>query len=363
MTRQFGRSRANGASVYEVDLLSVEAEDGPSSKSGDAIAARFSVPGWSRPAVVVIDAGFRAAGEAMCEHITTYYKTDIIDLVISTHPDTDHINGLPVVLENMSVVNLLVHQPRQYAGKAAKDFRNIEVVDDLLTIAKRKGTTVAQPFAGAMYFGTQLRILGPTEAYYKELVEAHLDEVRSGSASASKGTSETLLAKFLRKRSSGSVALLPKETLTDDGETGPRNNMSVITLVQVDGHRILFTGDAGIPALTQAADAYEAQIGSFSTVGIDLFQAPHHGSHHNVGRTILDRILGQSGAGYQEVSAMISSAKADEDHPSPKVVNALLRRGCEVVATEGHGKQWSSSDAPSRPGWAPVTPMGPQAEN
>jgi beta-lactamase superfamily II metal-dependent hydrolase len=348
--------------VYEIDFLAVEGDDGPSAKSGDAITMRLSVLGRATPAVVVIDAGFRRTGEAVCEHVDRYYRTDQIDLVISTHPDTDHINGLSTVLENMQVIELLVHQPREWIGNAG-DFQNIEVVDEILAVVRRKGAIVTQPFTGLNRLGGAIRILGPTEAYYKELVEAHLDEVRSGLASARKALAETetLLAKMLRAKASGPVVELPEETLSDDVETGPRNNTSVITLLQVDGRRALLTGDAGIPALTQAADEYEGTIGSFASRRIDFLQAPHHGSRRNVGPTILNRLLGSPEAPYGGAATLISSAKADEKHPSPKVTNALLRRGARVVATEGETTCWPSPDAPDR-GWATATPVGPMTE-
>ena len=53
---------------------------------------------------------------------------------------------------------------------------------------------------------------------------------------------------------------------------------------------ILFTADAGVPALEQA-------IGQLEVIGFDfnrlrIVQVPHHGSKRNVGPKILDRILG-----------------------------------------------------------------------
>ncbi len=84
------------------------------------------------------------------------------------------------------------------------------------------------------------------------------------------------------------------ETLTDDGETGPRNNSSVITLLHVGGERMLFTGDAGIPALTAAASYYETIFGSFPAAPLTFFQTPHHGSRRNVGPTLLNRLLGSA---------------------------------------------------------------------
>src|SRR5437879_1107232 len=72
----------------------------------------------------------------------------------------------------------------------------------------------------------------------------------------------------------------------------PENNSSMILLLTVDGRHYLFTGDAGVPALTGALD-YAA------TVPIDwsllsFAQEPHHGSKRNVGPSILNRLFGSS---------------------------------------------------------------------
>jgi hypothetical protein len=109
-----------------------------------------------------------------------------------------------------------------------------------------------------------------------------------------------------------------------------------------------------MPALERAADYYEyIHLGPFSSYPLSFFQAPHHGSKHNVGRTILNRMLGQRGQPYQDLCGFISSAKTCDDHPSPKVSNALKRRGCRVALTEGK-KIWHHHNAPERYDYSPI---------
>src|SRR6266496_3776525 len=98
--------------MYEVDFLPVESEAGPGSKSGDAIAIRWRQPVTEENMVVVIDSGFTDVGDVMADHIKKYYSTTYVDLVISTHPDADHINGIARLLERLTVRELLLHQPR-----------------------------------------------------------------------------------------------------------------------------------------------------------------------------------------------------------------------------------------------------------
>jgi beta-lactamase superfamily II metal-dependent hydrolase len=346
--------------VYEVDFLPVENENRDGGKSGDAITVRFTREAEPRHAVVVIDGGRGYTSEELADHIGRYYGTDRVDLMISTHPDADHLDGLAGVIERLDVKELMVHQPRLHAYDVS-EFSNLEALDELLAVARRREVSVVEPFTGLSRFGGQVTVLGPTQSYYQELLQQHLIDAKAAVLSASAGA-------WLMQRGVNLLehlaSWLPMETLTDDGVTSPRNNSSVITLLGVGGERMLFTGDAGIPALTAAASYYETMFGSFPAAPLTFFQAPHHGSRRNVGPTILNRLLGFPQAPQAATcTAFISSAKAAPKHPSPKVVNALTRRGCFVAATEGRTICHNSPDSPPRPGWVGLSPLPPLVED
>lgn len=346
--------------MYEVDFLPVESEAGPGSKSGDAIAVHWQ-EGNGDDRVVVIDSGFTNVGDDLADHIEKYFPSSYVDLVISTHPDADHINGIARLLQRLPVGELLVHQPRLHHSEAAK-MHNIEAVDDVLAVARERGVIVTEPFTGLSRFDSRLLILGPSEAYYEGLLSEHIHEVKLGVA-LTRPTVTTRLTAFARSLLEYTLDRLPVETLSDDGETSPRNNSSVISLLQVDDRRLLFTGEAGIPALEAAADSYERSVGVFNAYPLRFFQAPHHGSKRNVGPSILNRILGPPSAPYgSPTTAFASSAAAAKKHPSPKVVNALLRRGCSFAATEGRAI-WHFQDAPSRSDYSPLPQQLPLQED
>jgi len=341
--------------VYEIDFLAVENEDGDSTKSGDAIAMHFD------ERVVVIDGGFSSIGDNLADHINTYYGSTHVDLLISTHPDTDHLNGLIKVLERCTVGELMMHLPWLHNSRA-NVIGNYEKIVEIYNLAISKGVTVTEPFTGESRFADQISILGPTKVYYEELLSEAVTEASAGKESlrASAGGFGTLLLSKATRVLERVVSFFPAETLNDLDETSPRNKMSVITLLQVDGKRMLFTGDAGIPSLEAAADWYEATVGAFSLSPLSLLQAPHHGSKRNVGPAILDRLLGAPGAHFSVVNAVVSSAKLSEKHPSPKVTNALGRRGANVNVTEGSTIAFTSGQ---RTGWAPKPTVGPLEES
>lgn len=349
--------------MYQIDFLPVENENQDSQNSGDAIAMRFTVPGMTRPAVVVVDAGYTATGDELVDHIAQYYDTDHVDLVISTHPDSDHVNGLTTVLERLSVGELLMHTPWAYRTDAS-NLGNYEKIRELADLAAAKKIPITQPFTGVRRLGGAVTILGPSEQYYQQLLNEALDEVYSGKAAERQSSlyaSGGLMTK-LTKAIERTLAYFPIETLSNADETSPRNKMSVVTLLNLDGERKLLTGDAGIPSLEAAADYYELNVGPFASNPLSLFQAPHHGSHRNVGPDVLDRILGTKDAAFSATTGIVSSAKSSEKHPSPRVTNALGRRGANVYATEGktilhHG------NGGARTGWSSATKVGPLVED
>lgn len=345
--------------MYEVDFLPVESDSGKGSKSGDAITMRFEHDG--RQVVVVIDAGYSKVGDEVADHVAKYYKTAHVDLIISTHPDADHLNGIETLLERVTVGELLIHDPRAHFANL-DGFSNLEVVERLIGVAISAGVTVTEPFAGLSRFDGAIQILGPTLDYYESQIQAQMDEERQGFVASSVREAKTAVFAAGRDLLTRAMAYFPSETLTDEGVVRGRNNSSVITLAQIDGERMLFTGDAGSEALGHASDKYEAGFGSFSSAPLDFFQAPHHGSKRNLGPSILNRMLGSADSPVGELEAFISSAKASEKHPSPKVVNALSRRGCSVSATEGrticHRKGYAN-----RVGWTTLIPIGPLAED
>jgi beta-lactamase superfamily II metal-dependent hydrolase len=339
---------------YEIDFLPV----GTGEKSGDAIALRV----WNNTGqqVFVIDGGTKEAGKMLVQHIRTFYGTNVVNGVISTHPDGDHASGLSEVLENMDVKYLLMHQPWDHAPdiKAAFETRALtnfglqrkmkeELVyaHELKKIADRKKIPIFEPFEGTGWTDGLFSVLGPSQTYYQSLLPQFRDmpEVKE----------EIGLFPGLIKKAEEKIEMVAEafniETLTDGNEHfSAENNTSTILLFNLGQDKVLFTGDADADALTLAAD-YAAR-NNISLTDLKILQVPHHGSKQNVGPTILNRI--------KAPTAHISvSPGAAPKHPSKKVVNALSRRGTRVF-TNGPGQLacYRSANVPARQGWFDLTP-------
>jgi beta-lactamase superfamily II metal-dependent hydrolase len=345
---------------FEIDFLAV----GEESKSGDAIALRYGNLHGARneQTVVIVDAGFTDTGTKLADFVRARYNPGYVDLLISTHPDQDHVGGLKTVVETLAlpgVTQLWMHKPWEHSstmdsarGDSFKSIKLSEPVQksfqgasELESVATQHGVEIFEPFVGLSTRDGTLQVLGPTREYYEEL----LLEVRPP-------TLATLLAEAAKKAARAVINMVhesfDEETLRDDGETQPQNNTSVITLLSSDGRSCLLTGDAGIPALELATDA----LGQHGVApgGLTLVQVPHHGSRRNVGPAVLDRILGPAERDAQRGSAIASVAPdGAPKHPSKKVTNAFQRRGYQVALTKGIN-YWYRIDAPDRSDYGPA---------
>lgn len=334
--------------MFEIDFLWV----GEETQTGDAIACRFTHPTTGAPVVVIIDGGFTETGDRIVEHVRSYYRTDRVDLAICTHPDDDHIRGLFAVVEGLNVERLLIHRPSVY-GFVGDDYKS-PLVEDLVLSALSNGTQVETPDAGTTYFDGALTVVGPSESDYvsflSEQAEWHSSSNRLlRSILGASGAVGRVLSKAL--------AGDPGETLdSDNGGTTPRNNTSIIVNVTVEGYRALFTGDAGAPALTAAADYMDAH--GLSAVPLDFFQVPHHGSRHNLTRELCQRLLGPIVGDRVLGTAYVSVGKKAEEHPRPEVANACKRRGYPVYETRGRNIWWHRGDAPARATYSTLESLG-----
>jgi beta-lactamase superfamily II metal-dependent hydrolase len=351
---------------YEVDFLPV----GDGEKCGDAIALRFGtlLANPPRQTVVIIDGGFKDSGAKVVEHVRNYYMTNDVAAVIATHPDGDHTGGLETVLSELNVANLLMHLPWKHTQNTSHLFEDDRVTDEsvkralresldtarnLEKVALKNGINIVEPFFGVTGLSKAMRVLGPTEQFYKSLLpgyrgtpEPKQDPVLAALKRIMEGPKET--AKKVAER-------WGYETLDDSGETTAENNSGAIVLFTIVGESLLFTGDAGIPALSQAVGRLCSEGFLFST--LKFVQVPHHASRRNIGPTLLNTLIGPKLTQEGPIKTAFASVSPDggPKHPSKKVTNAFLRRGAPVHVTAGSPKCYFNN-APGR-GWGRSVPL------
>lgn len=344
---------------YEIDFLGVETD-----KSGDAITLRYRANGYE--ALHVVDGGFQETGKPLVAHLVQHYgDAAAIDRVVLTHPDGDHAGGLREVLERLPVRELWMLRPWIYASELLPRFANYTSVERLAArlrsiytstaaleeIAERKRIPIYEPFQGARIGA--FTVLAPSRARYLDLIVTSEKTPEAIGESSDLGS---LLHEMLLKAANlveyfkagwGFEAFSAEETSAE-------NDMSIVQVAQIAGHKIVLTGDAGRGALSEAA-AYAPAAG-FQLPGATRFQVPHHGSRRNVSTEILDVWLGprlNPRPTEATFTAICSSAKADKDHPRKAVIRAFIHRGANFFATEGNTVRVIGGPAPNR-GWGPL---------
>ncbi len=353
---------------FEIDFLPV----GDGERGGDAIAIRWgNLHGErSEQKVMVIDGGTKESGKSLVEHIKKYYKTSQVDCVFCSHPDADHASGLTEVINGLTVGMLCLHRPWEHAQDLKDMFQNgkitgtslktnlkkaLEDAYELESLAKQKNIRIYEPFADDFTDkNAEIIVLSPTKDFYSIMV-ANFRETPQPKESV---TLAEKIVTAVKEAIKWVVENWGLETLSDpqENETSAENNSSAVLLFQVEGKKFLLTGDAGVEALSEA-------LKKAVSLGIDLktlnfIQIPHHGSKHNIGPSLLDSIVGGKlqEPTHLKTAFVISPKDGDPKHPSRKVVNAFIRRGAKVIATQGSAKVHHDT-APNREGWTTAQPL------
>ncbi|ECB7942014.1 competence protein ComEC [Salmonella enterica subsp. enterica serovar Kottbus] len=332
---------------YDLDFLAVGDKT-----SGDAIFIRTKRP-YQEQIINLVDGGYSGTAENITLFMQKWYNTNIIDNIILTHGDKDHITGLIKILEagEIEVKRLWAIFPWDYAddliyGGYFQNRNNVKwlqdelkrlypLLSDLEELAKKKQIPVSTPFAGNLI--GECRVLSPTKVFY-------LDNIASSTRTADENPNrhygrELFESTFSRvKDITTSLREWGFENFTSEN-TSPENNNSVIQFATLKNQRVLLTGDAGVEALGLALNA----LPQGDKPIVDIFQVPHHGSRRNLSSELLDAIIGEKFATKREAEAaerlttIISAGKNDANHPRKAVVRALYHRGAKIYDTKKGG--------------------------
>jgi beta-lactamase superfamily II metal-dependent hydrolase len=350
----------------QVEFLAV----GDESKGGDAIIICLGPSNGPRTdqTIIVVDGGYKQDGEKIIEMLAIWYGTTSVDVVVSTHPDHDHIAGLFPILANLTVGELWMHRPwlhsQEMASLRPQRFRSdrlssyveasLSQASDLEQLAAQRGIPVREPFTGVATAGGAFRVLGPDPDFYVTELNLMPD---GGSGPARVGS----VLSDLARRAVRLVEDLFTDSLSDDETTSARNSTSAICLVTdpETGYRILLTADAGINALERVVPQLQAM--GIGPGGLDVVQVPHHGSRHNVGPTVLNNLLGGPGinGGRGTAVASVPAKNPKGRHPNKRVTNAFRRRGYPVTVTQGAGTSNVLFSKPevARSGYSSASPL------
>lgn len=351
---------------YEIDFIGVNEE---SSKDAAATCFRFYSAELGRYVIVVYDGGFLAHGKAMVELIKKYYtdkEVPYIDVVICSHSDDDHASGLSEIFDTCNVGHLVMNRPWLYAKELyskisdkRKTPKSLECelketyssIAKLEMKAKEQNTQIHEGFQGQIFCDAPLWILSPTKDFFLQQV------INSTKTPLKENTSTfSLVQEKFMEITNAIKDYWNKDAIREGEVTSPENETSIVVYGNMgeDGS-FLLTGDAGIQALTVAADYADSTGICLSDV--TFHQIPHHGGRHNVSPSVLNRIIGsiQPKGSALNKSAFVSVAK-NSDHPKKMVVNAYIRRGVKVFEARNSSK-WHHCGTPDRKEYSEAIPL------
>lgn len=346
---------------YTIDFIGV----GEETKSGDCIIIQFGdFSNALSLRTVVVDGGFKSSFEKVSEHLTDVLQVGKIDLVVSTHPDRDHVGGLAQLIEEFEVEELWMHLPWNHNEGLASKFvdgritdesvaerlrKSLQAARDLQVVAEQRGCEIKEPFTGLSLAGC-FTVVGPSEDYYEELIPQFDGMPQQQTAMAYLADRIAEGVQVLKRK----FAFWGQDQIDDEDTTSARNNSSVIAVLQIDDRNVLLTADSGITALNGALDYIESKTGPLF---YNHVQIPHHGSRRNVGPSVLNRILGPTVAegvlGSSAVACISAAPNGAPKHPHQAVVNAVIHRGGTVSVTRGRTLSFSHN-AIARSGWTTV---------
>jgi beta-lactamase superfamily II metal-dependent hydrolase len=322
----------------EIDMLSL----------GDADSLLVTLWENGRPTYTLIDGGYGKDAPTVTRFLQRRRVQKIHHLVCS-HMDNDHAAGLLRLVRegNFEIGRAWVHRPdlhvdmnavrgtmRKAAFKEARIITNsLDRQIGLATELLRQGVEVIEPFEGEEI--GFLRVLGPSEDYYEELVSRFddLDAVYG------------LLEQTRRKIATFNESYRKKSLqLLDDPSLNAENLSSTILGGMYEGEAVLFTGDAGNESLTRVFD-YE------DLIGCRWMQIPHHGSIYNITQSLVD---------FFSPRTAYVSAEGNDDHPHDAVIHAFKKAGTKVFSTHypnGGNLRHRIGDIPRREGYSSATPL------
>ena len=325
---------------FEIDVLGV----GETSKGGDAIAFRYGdLLGASvNQRIIIVDGGYTKNGEDLYKLITTRYNIKSIYLVILTHPDEDHVQGLKKLFEyeDISIENLIMHRPWLNDNICNADYTDGRITNnsirerlketfscayELSVLAEKKGTNIIEPKIDSfdLEYGAKLTILGPSKSWYAQKM---LESDKTPNCDLSESRSS-----YFSASDEYEPYAFPVKWYYDDPHTTPINETSVVCLFEYNDIRILFTGDVGREGLQQAVNV--AKKKGISLNNLKIFISPHHGSRKNITPELMDDIKAS-------FTLLSTPPEGDPHHPSRRLVNKYKEKGHRLFATNGSSIHW-----------------------
>lgn len=299
---------------------------------GDCLWVEYGSP--KRPHRLLIDGG--AAGvynRALKPRLLEVPEDERnFELLVVTHIDYDHIRGIIELALDKKMPHasrdvwfngwrhLPGDDPSLLAGKHGE-----QLTDLLLSNGESwnqtgfEGEAVVVPVEGALprihlAGGVDLTLLAPTVPMLSDLRKDWRESVESINITPEELEEKRKEGDFqlLKKKKRPDIDALLREPFEEDDSAA--NGSSIAFLLEYEGLRLLFTGDAHPSTLVESI----ARMGD-GRLKLDACKLPHHGSRGSVSADLIQAL---------DCSAYIFSSNGDQfEHPHPEAVARVIVHG------------------------------------
>lgn len=254
---------------------------------------------------MIIDGGMpRKSGkiQSVSNKIYAYIKDELhlkqLKYVIATHPDNDHIGGLPAAMQAVDSVYRVYSPVTEYDSDRFRDLENM---------AKNKGVKLKRP-----YDEETMSLGNATITFFNCDAKQNI----------------------VKRVGKGILSLFSSD---EPEENEDNNNISLVVRIEYGETSFLFTGDI-------EKDAEARLIGNRQIQPVNVLKVAHHGSDSSSTQGFLDAVFD----GVEKRYAVISCGENKKfNHPTEKTLKALKGMDVELYRTDLQGDIICTSDGKS----------------
>jgi hypothetical protein len=344
------------STMFSIDMLPA--------REGDCLWISYGDP--ENPCHVIIDGGRKATAKAVRARIESLPADKRhIELVVVTHVDRDHIEGMLEILDSglwgASVGDLWFNgfhhlKPGLDAFGAVQGERLTDLIDggrlpwNLAFGGGQIAIGAGEPRQlPRLPGGLQLTLLSPTPQKLEELRPVWVAECRKAGLIPGSRPRREPRPGGLESFGRPDIDELAATPFKDDHSEA--NGSSIALLAEFDGRRVLLGADAHSEVLTPSVKA----LAGGGRLRLDALKVPHHGSAHNLSPELLSAIDCKR--------FLVSTNGSYFDHPEPAAVARIIRFGGEApeivfnYRTE-HTERWDDPVLRRRHGYEVRYPAG-----
>ena len=248
---------------------------------------------------MVIDGGLPGQSDKLFSFITNNLQSVRFLYIVATHPDNDHIGGLPAVLEAVNKIqkkaNCIIYSPvKEHDSLRFADLKNKAEQYDLKIKVPHSGDKLDLGKAKVVFYNCDER---------KSIAHSATDWIKN---------------------------IFSRD---DPEENEENNNMSLVVKIIYEDVAFLFPGDI-------ETEAEKDLISPSIDLGADVLKVAHHGSNSSSSIDFLAKV--------KPKYAIISCGKGNRyGHPNQETLNELRRQNVELYRTDLQGTIICHSDGHS----------------